>query len=75
MTCALLPPQLSNTEAMSAYVFGGKSDARKLPITRGFETEVVGETADSLRGIVSEHKGWLTSNCQRQIDSYRCAHL
>lgn len=58
---------------MSAYIFGGKSDARRLPITKGFETEVVGETADSLRSIVSEHKGWLSSNCQRQVDSYRCA--
>jgi hypothetical protein len=54
-------------------VFGGKSDSRKLPITKGFDTEVVGETADSLRSIVSEHKGWLSTNCQRQIDSYWCA--
>lgn len=64
--------QLSNREALSAYVFGGSSDSRKLPIMRGFETEVVGETADSLRTIVSEHQGWVNSNCQRQISSYRC---
>ncbi|BDA44834.1 probable transmembrane GTPase FZO-like, chloroplastic [Coccomyxa sp. Obi] len=63
--------QLSNREALSAYVFGGSSDTRKLPVTRGFEAEVVGETADSLRTIVSEHQGWVNSNCERQISSYR----
>ncbi len=64
--------QLSNREALSAYVFGGASDSRKLPILRGFEAEVVGEAADSLRNIVAEHQGWVNSNCQRQISSYRC---
>ncbi|CAL8469427.1 g8968 [Coccomyxa elongata] len=63
--------QLSNREALSAYVFGGSSDSRKLPVMRGFEAEVVGETADSLRTIVSEHQGWVNSNCKRQISSYR----
>ena len=69
----LLCVQLSNREALSAYVFGGSSDTRKLPVMRGFEAEVVGETADSLRTIVSEHQGWVSSNCERQIASYRRA--
>ncbi len=67
--------QLSNREALSAYVFGGGggSASGKLPIMRSFEAEVVGETAESLRTIVSEHRGWVASNCQRQTDSYRRA--
>ena len=64
--------QLSNAETLSAYLFGSRADARRLPIVRGFEAEVVGETAEQLRAIVTEHKGWLAGNCQRQIDSYRC---
>lgn len=61
--------QLSNTEALSAYVFGSKS----LPVARSFDSEVIGETAGRMQSIVSEHQAWLSSNCDRQVSNYRWA--
>jgi len=63
--------QLSNTEALSAYVFGSKSRLGSLPVARSFEGEVIGETSGRMQSIVSEHQEWLNSNCKRQLSSYR----
>ena len=65
--------QLSNTEALSAYVFGSKSNLGSLPVARSFESEVIGETSGRMQSIVSEHATWLKSNCDRQLASYRQA--
>ena len=65
--------QLSNTEALSAYVFGSKSNLGSLPVARSFESEVIGETSGRMQSIVSEHAAWLKSNCDRQLASYRQA--
>ena len=65
--------QLSNAETLGAYVFGAGAGARKLPIARGFEADVVGESAARLKAIVGEHAGWLAGNCARQVASYRRA--
>ena len=65
--------QLSNTEALSAYVFGSKSRLGSLPVARSFEPEVIGETAGRMQSIVSEHQAWLSSNCDRQLSNFRRA--
>lgn len=65
--------QLSNTEALSAYVFGSKSNLGSLPVARSFDSEVIGETSGRMQSIVSEHATWLKSNCDRQLASYRQA--
>ena len=65
--------QLSNTEALSAYVFGSKSRLGSLPVARSFDSEVIGETAGRMQSIVSEHQAWLSSNCDRQVSNYRWA--
>ncbi len=64
--------QLSNTEALSAYVFGSKARLGSLPVARSFDSEVIGETAGRMQSIVSEHQAWLSSNCDRQVSNYRC---
>ena len=63
--------QLSNTEALSAYVFGSKARLGSLPVARSFGPEVVGETASRMQSIVTDHQSWLSSNCERQLSSYR----
>ena len=65
--------QLSNTEALSAYVFGSKSRLGSLPVARSFESEVVGETSGRMQSIVSDHQAWLSSNCDRQLSNFRRA--
>ena len=73
LSAHLSAPQLSNAQALSAYLFGSASGARSLPIVRGFEAGVVGESAARLQAIVGEHAGWLAANCSRQAASYRRA--
>ena len=63
--------QLSNANALSAYILGSGSDSRKLPIARAFQSEVVGDSADNLRRLAEEHGSWLRSNCDSQVDAYR----
>jgi hypothetical protein len=65
--------QLSNAEALSAYLFGSRADAARLPIVRGFEADVVAGAAQRLSAIVAEHPAWLAGNCARQVASYRRA--
>lgn len=55
-------------------MFGSKSARGSLPVARSFEPEVIGETSGRLQAIVSEHHSWLSSNCERQLNSYRRAH-
>lgn len=69
LSCSLA--QLSNTEALSSYVFGSKSRLGSLPVARSFESEVIGETAGRMQSIVNEHQAWLSSNCDRQLSNYR----
>lgn len=67
--------QLSNAQSLSAYVLGSRGDASRLPVVRGFETEVVAGAAERLRSIVAEHPAWLAGNCRRQVAAYRRALL
>ncbi len=65
--------QLSNADALSAYLFGARGDGRRrLPVGGAFEGEVVGGAAGQLRALVAEHAAWLRANCERQVASYRC---
>ncbi len=68
-----LSVQLSNTEALSAYVFGSKSRLGSRPVARSFDSEVIGETAGRMQSIVKDHQAWLSSNCDRQVSNYRRA--
>ena len=67
--------QLSNANALSAYLLGSGSDSRRLPVARAFQTQVVGDSAADLRRLAEEHGGWLQSNCERQVEAYRSALL
>jgi hypothetical protein len=62
--------QLSNLGAVGQYVFGGPGGAAGLPVARGFDSEVVQGSSDTLASLVSEHAGWLQSNCEAQQDYY-----
>ena len=63
--------QLSNANTLSAYLLGSGSDPRKLPIARTFQSEVVSDSADTMRRLASDHGSWLQGNCQRQVSAYR----
>ena len=65
--------QLSNANALSAYLLGSGSDARKLPVARSFQTEVVGDSASMLTRLAGDHGTWLQGNCERQVAAYRSA--
>jgi hypothetical protein len=59
-------------QALSAYLFGSRSDAANLPLAREFEGAVMGDMSERLQGVVAEHGAWLRSNCARQACSPRC---
>ncbi len=63
--------QLSNLDVLGSYLLGSKGGEKRLPVARGFEAEVVGDTSEKLRRLVADHATWLRSNCERQLDNYR----
>jgi hypothetical protein len=62
--------QISNVGAIGAYVLGGPGGAAGLPVAANFDAKVVQGSTEALAGLVSEHAGWLVSNCGAQGDYY-----
>jgi hypothetical protein len=62
--------QISNVGAIGAYVLGGPGGAAGLPVAANFDAKVVQGSTEALAGLVSEHAGWLVSNCGAQGEYY-----
>lgn len=41
-------------------------------MARAFQADVIGDSADTIQRLATEHGSWLQENCQRQALAYRC---
>ena len=63
--------KISNVEVISTYLLGTKNDAAALPAAQQLQAGAAAEL-ERLRGVVQEHSGWISVNCEAQVDYYRC---
>ncbi|KAL3690587.1 hypothetical protein R1sor_016896 [Riccia sorocarpa] len=62
--------RLSNIDAILKYLLGADG-AQTLPVSRGFDQQVMGSSKIDIERILEEHGSWMAANASRQLDIYR----